>query len=71
MAPAEFEVDVVRVGRSSVEFAVRLHQGGRPVVDVQLVLARVTGGRTASTPLSDRQRAALEAVCIPVAAAAD
>jgi acyl-CoA thioesterase FadM len=71
VAPAEFEVDVVRVGRSSLEFAVRLHQGGRLAVEAQIVVARVTDDRSGSTPLSARQRAALEAVAVPVTAAPD
>ncbi|MGY1743385.1 MULTISPECIES: acyl-CoA thioesterase [unclassified Blastococcus] len=65
VAPAEFEVGVVRVGRTSVELAVRLHQGGRPVVDAQVVLAQVDAGRTAAVPLSGRQRAALEGIAVP------
>jgi acyl-CoA thioesterase FadM len=67
VAPADFEVHVVRVGRSSVEFAVRLHQGGRVAAEAQVVVARVTGDRSGSIPLSDRQRAALEAVVAPTA----
>jgi acyl-CoA thioesterase FadM len=65
VADGEFEVDVVRVGRTSVELAVRLHQGGRPVVDAQVVLAQVNADRTGSVPLSDRQRAALETITLP------
>lgn len=70
VAPAEFEVGVVRVGRSSVELAVRVHQGGRPVVDAQVVVAHVDAGRTAAVPLSDRQRAALATITVPAPAAA-
>ena len=69
VAPGEFEVDVVRVGRTSVELAVRLHQGGRRVVDAQVVLAQVDGARTSSVPLSDRQRAALQTLAVPQATA--
>ncbi|RBY88339.1 thioesterase family protein [Blastococcus sp. TF02A-26] len=65
VAPGEFEVDVVRIGRTSVELAVRLHRGGRPVVDAQVVLANVDDDRTAAVPLSDRQRAALETIAVP------
>lgn len=68
VAPADFEVDVVRVGRSSVEFAVRLVQGGQLAVEAQVVVARVTPDRRGSSPLSDRQRAALEAVVVPARA---
>jgi acyl-CoA thioesterase FadM len=65
VAPAEYEVDLVRVGRSSLEFAIRLVQGGRLAVAAQVVVARVNADRTASAPLSDRQRAALEAIAVP------
>jgi acyl-CoA thioesterase FadM len=70
VAPAQFQVDVVRIGRTSVELAVRLHQGGRPVVDAQVVLAQVNADRTAARPLSDRQRAALQVLAVPQAAPA-
>jgi acyl-CoA thioesterase FadM len=65
VAPAEYQVDLVRVGRSSLEFAIRLVQGGRLAVLAQVVVARVNADRSASAPLSDRQRAALEAVVVP------
>ena len=71
VAPGEFEVDVVRVGRTSVELSVRVHQGGRPVADAQVVLAQVDADRTRAVPLSDRQRAALEAVAAPVTVTTD
>ena len=69
VAPGTFEVDVVRIGRTSLELAVRLHQGGRPVVDAQVVLAQVDADRTAARPLSDRQRAALQTIAVPQATA--
>ncbi len=56
---------VVRIGRTSVELSVRLHQGGRPVVDAQVVLAHVDAGRTTAVPLSERQRAALQTLALP------
>ena len=65
VAPADFHVDVVRVGRSSVEFAIRLVQGGQLAVEAQVVLAHVTDDRSASSPLSDRQRATLESIAVP------
>ena len=65
VAPAEFEVGVVRVGRTSIELAVRVYQGGRPVADAQIVVAHVDADRTAAVPLPDRQRAALETVAPP------
>ena len=70
LAPAEYEVDVVRVGRSSVEFSIRLTQEGRLAVTAQVVVARVNPDRSASTPLSERQRAALEAIAVPTGSAA-
>lgn len=70
VAPADFEVGVVRVGRTSVELAVRVHQGGRAVVDAQVVLAHVDADRTAAVPLTDRQRAALAAITVPASAPA-
>jgi acyl-CoA thioesterase FadM len=66
VAPGQFEVGVVRIGRSSIELAVRLSQGGRRVVDAQVVLARVDATRTASVPLTDGQRAALRTLAFPV-----
>ena len=65
VAPADFSVDVVRVGRSSVEFAIRLVQDGRLAVEAQVVVAHVTPDRSASSPLTDRQRAALESIAVP------
>jgi acyl-CoA thioesterase FadM len=65
VAPGDFEVGVVRIGRTSVELAVRLSQGGRPVVDAQVVLAHVDAARTAAVPLTERQRAALAAIAVP------
>jgi acyl-CoA thioesterase FadM len=70
LAPAEYEVDVVRIGRSSLEFAIRLVQAGRLAVVAQVVVAKVNADRSASVPLSDRQRAALEAVVVPARTAA-
>ncbi len=70
VAPADFEVDVVRIGRTSVELAVRVRQGGRPVVDAQVVVAHVDPARTAAVPLSDRQRAALATIAVPAPAPA-
>lgn len=68
VAPGKFQVGVVRIGRSSVELAVRLHQGGRPVVDARVVLAHVNAERTAAVPLTGRQRAALETITVPAGA---
>ncbi|WP_091943682.1 acyl-CoA thioesterase [Trujillonella endophytica] len=65
VTPADFEVDVVRVGRSSVEFAVRLVQDGRLAVEATVVVAHVTADRSTSSPLSGRQRAALQAIAVP------
>jgi acyl-CoA thioesterase FadM len=70
VAPADFDVDVVRVGRSSVEFRVRLVQSGRLVTTAQIVLSKVNADRTASVPLSDRQRAALDTILLPAQSSA-
>jgi acyl-CoA thioesterase FadM len=65
VAPGDFHVDVVRIGRTSVELVVRLSQGGRPVADAQVVLAHVNADRTAAVPLARAQRDALETIAVP------
>jgi acyl-CoA thioesterase FadM len=65
VAPAEFEIGVAGIGRTSVELAVVLHQDGRAVAEGQVMLAQVNAARTAAVPLSEQQRAALETIRVP------
>ena len=59
------EVTLGKVGSSSLQFSVDLTQAGRHIGTVSTVLCRVGADRTHSVPLSDPQRAALEASSTP------
>jgi acyl-CoA thioesterase FadM len=64
VAPAEFDVGVARIGRSSFELAIRVHQHGRLVAEATLVLVQVDADRTAAVPLAEWQRAMLETIAV-------
>jgi acyl-CoA thioesterase FadM len=53
------DVDLEKVGTSSLTFRVTLTQGGRRAAVMTTVLARVDSTRLHALPLSDAQRAAL------------
>lgn len=56
---ADVDAEVVAVGRSSVAFALVMHQDGRRAASGRTVIARTDEARTHSQPLTDAQRAAL------------
>jgi acyl-CoA thioesterase FadM len=58
--PADFDVRIERLGRSSVVFAVDISQYGELAASVQLTVARVDEQRSRSVALTPEQRAALQ-----------
>ncbi len=56
----DFDVELRRIGSSSIAFGVTITQEGRSTATVTAVLARVDDLRTHSVPFSPEQRAALE-----------
>jgi acyl-CoA thioesterase FadM len=58
----DVDVDVTRVGRSSVTFAVALYQHGVLAATGETVVARTDEARVVSVPLSPVQRAMLESL---------
>jgi acyl-CoA thioesterase FadM len=62
---AEFEVDLTRLGRTSITLAITLRQSGADAVAARMVLAHVAEGRSGSSPFADGQRALLEAALAP------
>ncbi|WP_062998058.1 hotdog domain-containing protein [Nocardia jinanensis] len=56
------EVELIRLGTSSLGFRVVIHQHGVAGAVITTVLARLAADRKTSVPLSAAQRAALESV---------
>jgi len=55
-----FDVDLERVGTSSITFRIDVGQNGQHAATIRTTLAQVNDDRTRSVPLSPLQRAALE-----------
>jgi acyl-CoA thioesterase FadM len=57
---ADFDVQLTRIGVSTLTWQVEIFQGGKSAATVTTILSRVNGKRTHSIPLTDEQRAAFE-----------
>jgi acyl-CoA thioesterase FadM len=69
VGPAQFDVQLAAIGRTSITLAITMRQSGGDAVAARLVLAHMSDGRVGASPFAADQRALLTAVVSSTSAA--